>query len=111
MVKDLHSFLKEYESKYPEDILHIEKEISSNLEITRVAELLEERDKYPILYFHNVINPDGKKAEYPVLTNVLASRIRYARVCNSDYKTLGRDFTLLYFSYYLPYLPMTILNC
>ena len=91
MAKDLHSFLKEYEAKYPEDILHIEKEIKSNQEITRVVELLEQQDKYPILYFHNVINPDGKKAEQPVVTNMLASRTRYARICNSTFEMLGRD--------------------
>jgi hypothetical protein len=28
MSKDLHSFLKEYEAAYPEDVLHSEKEIN-----------------------------------------------------------------------------------
>ena len=91
MAKDLHSFLKEYEAKYPEDVIHIEKEIKSNQEITRVVELLEQQDKYPLLYFHNVINAEGKKAEQPVVTNVLASRTRYARICDSSFEMLGRD--------------------
>ncbi len=91
MAKDLRSFLKEYEAKYPEDVLHIETEIDANQEITRIVELLEQQDRYPVLYFHNVINADGKKAEQPVVTNVLASRTRYARICNSSFEMLGRD--------------------
>ena len=38
-----------------------------------------------------MINADGKRAEHPILTNVLASRYRRARICNSTYETLGRD--------------------
>ena len=91
MSKDLHSFLKEYEAKYPEDILHITKEISSVQEITAVVLKLEKQDKFPILYFHKVINAEGKIAEQPVVTNVLASRLRRVRICNSTYESLGRD--------------------
>ncbi len=91
MAKDLHNFLETYEAKYPEDIIHIDKEINSNQEITAIAIKLEKQDKYPVLYFHNVINAEGKKAEQPVVTNVLASRVRRARICNSSYETLGRD--------------------
>ena len=91
MVKDLHSFLKEYESSYPDDVLHIENEINSNQEITAIIIQLEQQDKYPLLIFHNVINAEGKRAEQPVVTNMLASRTREARICNSTYTTLGRD--------------------
>ena len=90
MAKDLHSFLEEYEAKYPDDIVHVEKEINSNQEITAIVIQLEKQDKYPVLYFHNVINADGKKAEQPVVTNVLASRVRRARICNSTYEAIGR---------------------
>ena len=91
MAKDMHSFLKEYEASYPEDILHINKTIDSNLEITAIVEHLESLQKWPLLFFHNVLNVEGKKAEQPVITNVLASRSRYARICNSTPETLGRD--------------------
>jgi UbiD family decarboxylase len=91
MTKDLRSFLKEYEAKYPEDVLHIEKEVDCNQEITTILEKLEKLGKYPLLYFHNVINPGGEKAEQPVVTNILASRTRYARICNSTHEMLGRD--------------------
>lgn len=91
MAKDLHSFLKEYEAAYPEDVLHSEKKINCNQEITAIVEQLEKQDRYPLMVFHNVTNAEGKQAEQPVVTGVLASRTRYARVCNSSYRTLGRD--------------------
>ncbi len=91
MPKDLRSFLKEYEAKYPEDVIHIEKEVDANQEITAIVEQFEAQDKYPLLIFHNVITAEGKKSSCPVITNVLASRTRYARICNTDFKTLGRE--------------------
>lgn len=91
MAKDLHSFLKEYEASYPEDAIHIDREINSDQEITAIIMQLEKQEKYPLLIFHNVMNPEGKRANQPVVTNVLASRTRYARICNSTYETLGRD--------------------
>lgn len=91
MAKDLRSFLKEYETKYPEDVLHVEKEIDSNQEITAIVINFEKQDKYPLLVFHNVKNAEGGRAKHWVITNVLASRIRRARICNSTFQTLGRD--------------------
>ena len=91
MAKDFRTFLKDYEAKYPEDILHIEKEVGADQETTAIVARLEKQDKYPVLYFHNVLTPEGKKTNAPVVTNVLASRTRSARICNSTFQTLGRD--------------------
>ncbi|MBI4321569.1 MAG: UbiD family decarboxylase [Chloroflexi bacterium] len=87
---DLRSFLKEYEARYPEDVLHIEKEISGNQEITALVIQLQKQQKFPVLVFHNVLNPTGKKSSHPVITNVLASRVRQARLCGCTVEGLGR---------------------
>lgn len=91
MAKNLHSFLKEYEEQYPEDVIHIEKEVDTDQEITAIVERLEALNKYPVLIFENMLNEGGKQSQYPLVTNLLASRIRYARICNSTYERLGRD--------------------
>lgn len=91
MAKNLRTFLKEYKAKYPEDVVHIDKEISSVQQITSIAIQFEKQEKYPLLIFHNVLNAEGKKAKHWLATNVLASRTRYARICNSTFRTLGRD--------------------
>lgn len=91
IAKDLRTFLKEYEAKYPEDVIHIDKQIGNNQEITALVAQLEKQNKYPVLVFHNVLNAEGKQSKHWVVTNVLASRTRYARICNSTFETLGRD--------------------
>ena len=37
MAKDLHVFLEEYEKKHPDDVIHVEKEISTRYEITAMV--------------------------------------------------------------------------
>jgi UbiD family decarboxylase len=91
MAKDLRTFLKDYEIDYPEDVIRIEKQVSYNQEITALVAKLEKQEKYPILFFHNVLNPQGERAKQPLIINVLASRTRRARICNSTFETLGRD--------------------
>ncbi len=46
---DFRSFLEDYESKYPEDVLHVTKEVSSNQEIQGMAIQFEKQEKYPLL--------------------------------------------------------------
>ena len=84
------SFLRDYEAKYPEDVVHIEKEVDANQEIQAMAIKFEKQERYPLLVFHNVINAEGKKSEHWVAANVLASRTRQARICNSTFSDLGR---------------------
>ena len=92
MAKDLRSFFKEYEEKHPEDILHIHKEISAVQEVTALEMKLEKQDRFPILIFHNIKTWDGRKSEFPLITNLLGSRTRCARLFNSTFQTVGRDF-------------------
>lgn len=87
---DFRSFLKDYESQYPEDVLHVTKEVSSNQEIQGMAIEFEKQEKYPLLIFHNVVTAEGKKSKHWVAANVLASRTRQARMCNTTFSELGR---------------------
>ncbi|MFH1002876.1 MAG: hypothetical protein V1780_01875, partial [Chloroflexota bacterium] len=90
MPRDLRSFLKDYEASYPEDIVRIDREVSCNQEITRIVQLLEKQNRYPLLIFNNVLNPAGKKAAQTLVTNVSSSRVRIARICGTGHETLGR---------------------
>ena len=80
MAKDLRSFLKEHEGKHPEEVLHIHKEISALQEVTALEMKLEKQDRFPILIFHNITTTDGRKSEFPLITNLLGSRTRCARL-------------------------------
>ena len=85
---DLHSFIELYEQHYPEEVLHIEKPIKAEWEITALAMQLEKDHRFPILICHNV-TVNGQKAEMPVVTFLMASRLRLARLLGEDVRKSG----------------------
>ena len=85
---DLHSFIELYEQQYPEEVIHIEKPIKAEWEITALAIQLEKDHRFPILICHNV-TIDGKKAEMTVVTFLMASRLRLARLLGKDVRNAG----------------------
>jgi hypothetical protein len=80
MAKDLRRFLSEYEKRHPEEVIHIEKEIGWDQEVTVIAQKFEKQEKYPILIFHNIRTCSGERSPFPLITNLLASRNRCAEV-------------------------------
>ena len=85
---DLHSFLEQYEAAYPQEVLHIEEPLRAEWEITALAMKLEKAQRFPILVCHNVI-VDGKRAELPLVTFLMASRLRLARTFGVDVRRAG----------------------
>jgi len=76
MAKDLRTFLTEYEKRHPEQVIHVEKEVSSKYEITAFIRAFEKENKYPILIFHKVRNERGDITPWPVITNLCSTRAR-----------------------------------
>src|SRR5712692_9501688 len=85
---DLHRFLELYEAAYPPEVLHIEEPLRAEWEITALAMKLEKAQRFPILVCHNVI-VDGKRAESPVVTFLMASRLRLARTFGVEVRRAG----------------------
>src|SRR5215470_15326738 len=85
---DLHSFLEQYEAAYPQEVVHIEEPLRADWEITALAMKLEKAQRFPILVCHNVI-VDGKRAELPLVTFLMASRLRLARSFGVDVRGAG----------------------
>jgi len=77
-MKDLRSFLADWERQYPQDLCRIEKEVSVKYEPTALAAALEKRDLFPALIFQNPLTAQGNRSPFPLLTNLLASRRRCA---------------------------------
>src|ERR671923_2117072 len=80
---DLHQFLELYEAAYPEEVVHIEEPLRAEWEITALAIKFEKAQRFPILVCHNVI-VDGRRAEVPLVTFLMASRLRLARAFGAD---------------------------
>ena len=85
---DLHQFLEQYEAAYPHEVIHIVEPLCAEWEITALAMKLEKAQRFPILVCHNVI-VDGKRAELPLVTFLMASRLRLARTFRVDIRRAG----------------------
>ncbi|HEX9879050.1 MAG TPA: UbiD family decarboxylase [Candidatus Binatia bacterium] len=85
---DLHSFIDHYERQYPDEVLHIEKPLKAEWEITALAMALEKDHRFPVLVCHNV-TVNGQKCEMPVVTFLMASRLRLARALGADIRKAG----------------------
>src|SRR5262249_28720707 len=80
--------IEQYEAAYPQEVLHIEEPLRAEWEITALAMKLEKAQRFPILVCHNVI-VDGKRAELPLVTFLMASRLRLARTFGVDVHVAG----------------------
>jgi len=85
---DLHQFIELYEAAYPQEIIHVEEPLQADWEITALAMKLEKAQRFPILVCHNVVI-DGKRAELPLVTFLMASRLRLARTFGVDVRGAG----------------------
>ena len=85
---DLHTFLEQYEKAYPDEVIHIEKPVNAEWELTAVAMKLEKEKRFPLLVYHNVL-VNGKRAELPLVTFLMASRLRLARAMGVSVQNAG----------------------
>ena len=46
---DLHTFIDQYERQFPEEVIHVEKPIKAEWEVTALAMELEKDHRFPIL--------------------------------------------------------------
>ncbi len=86
----LSSFLKQYERQYPDEVLHIEREVDSRYEVTAIVTKLERERKFPVLVFHNVL-VDGNRSPFPLVTFLFSSRVRLARAMDTAPEGLGNE--------------------
>lgn len=77
-MKDLRSFLSEWDRRFPSEIARVERATSVKYEMTALADRLEKQQLFPVLVFENPRTAQGKKSAMPVVTNLLASRKRCA---------------------------------
>ena len=90
-MKDLHLFLSQHEEMYPEEVVHIEKEVSARHQVTALATHLEREKRFPVLIFHNVVNEQGR-SPYPLVTFMMSSRKRLAGLMETSIDKVGPVF-------------------
>lgn len=86
--RDLHTFLAEYERDHPDEIVHVEQPIMAEWELSALATKLEKAYRFPVLVCHDV-RIDGQPAELPLVTFLMASRLRLARLLGTGVREAG----------------------
>src|SRR5579862_5866533 len=85
---DLHTFLSEYERRYPDEVLRLDRALSAKWEITALTAQLEEAKRFPIVVCNDV-RVDGRQASMPLMTFLMASRLRLARALGVEVEKAG----------------------
>lgn len=73
MTADLRDFLRQLEEQGPDEWLRIKKQVSLTHEATALLFQLEERGRFPAVYFENI-----QESAIPMVTNLHATRSRLA---------------------------------
>jgi len=94
LVKDLQSFLRDYETAEPHLVVHIEKEVKAQWEAAAIAiKTQKAQGETPVLVLHNVRGVDGRRSLFPLVLNLFASRNRCASALGSTFHNVGRDIS------------------
>jgi UbiD family decarboxylase len=79
MKKDLHIFLQQLEGQLQDDFVRVEQTVSpARFEVTALLQHLEEKRKFPALFFEKPLNLKGEPSRFPLLSNFFATRQRCA---------------------------------
>src|SRR3990172_12292068 len=76
MPKDLHTWIEDVERMAPGELLRIEKGMSPQFEVLALVKHFEDRGQGPAFLFENILNLQGERSEFPLLTNTHASRVK-----------------------------------
>ncbi|MBI4318220.1 MAG: UbiD family decarboxylase [Chloroflexi bacterium] len=79
MKANLHSFLRFLQEEFPGEMVRITKPLSpADFDATAILQHLENDDQYPLVLFERPKNLKGEISQFPLVTNVFASRARCA---------------------------------
>src|SRR5919201_2362865 len=89
---DLHTYLTELQARRPDQVVIVDQPICSDQQITALIKRLESMHKLPVLIFTNVVGPDGRRASFPLVMNLLASRQRCAEAMGVPFERVGIEY-------------------
>ncbi len=75
----MSGFLKELQESHPQELVTIEDQVDpAKFGVTAVLQEFENKKKYPVGYFTNLLNLKGERSRFPLITNIFATRERCA---------------------------------
>src|SRR5690242_18616831 len=97
MPKSLQTFLQELRDESPEDLLHIDRKVDpDNYDVTAILEHLTQRKRFPATLFHHTLNQHHQDSQFPIVSNVFATRERIARAIGVKVEDSGMELSLEY---------------
>ncbi|WP_347268227.1 UbiD family decarboxylase [Paracoccus sp. (in: a-proteobacteria)] len=85
--QDFQSFARDYRKRHPEDVLHVQNPLGCGQDVTALVEGLAAKNRSPMLVCDQVPG-----SNYPIYTNVFASRERIARIFGTDVAGLHAEY-------------------
>ena len=93
----LRSFLRLLEQSHPNEVLRVSRPVEpSKFEVSAVLKHLENRGKFPLVYFEHPKDVQGRPSSFPLLSNVFASRERIALALGLRPEQSGMELSLEY---------------
>jgi UbiD family decarboxylase len=91
-VKSLQPYLDSIWHR-PEELQVVRREIDPvNFEVTALLEHLDRRKQYPAVYFDNPLSMHHERSEFPLVSNLWATRERCAEMLGLPREAAGREF-------------------
>jgi 2,5-furandicarboxylate decarboxylase 1 len=95
--RNLRDFLEQLHARLPHDFYRIERQIApARFEVTAVLQHLENERKFPVLLFEKPLDMEGKPSQFPLLSNVFATRQRCALALGMEPEEEGLPLSLEY---------------
>lgn len=85
--QDFQSFARDYRTRHPDDVLHVPDHLGCGQDVTALVEELALRGQAPMLFCDRVPG-----SQWPLVTNVFASRQRVARMLGTDTANLHAEY-------------------
>ena len=88
MNQDLRSFVREFEDRFPEDVIRVSEPVDLEYDIMALVLEYERRKQFPILFFDNV-----RGHEVPIICNLVAGRRSLARALEVPEEELAEAYS------------------
>jgi len=94
---DLRQYLALLEADYPSDVIHVTEPVDpARFGVTAVLQWLEDRERFPLVIFDRPLNLHGEVSQFPLVTNIYATRERCALALglrtDQAYAELGLEY-------------------
>ncbi len=86
-MKDLRGFLQDLRENMPDELATIKKEVNPEFELCGVLRKFQEKNMFPAVYFEKVTG-----TEVPVVSNIMASRVRQAFALDTTPDALSQEY-------------------